>query len=259
MKLMAIGVGTYFSMKNWQTNFLFISDSGRKLLFDCGLSFAYALNEQGMSAKDVDDIYISHYHGDHMLGLEWMGFAKYFDPTQERPNLYCMSHMEDNIWATFRQGMKSVQGKILSLRDYFDVKPIEINETFEWEGATFRPVQMCHVMDGYAYVPCFGCLVSVNGKTIFMTADTQHQPQQIHDFYNMSDIIIHDCETLVSKDGKFIKSRVHAHYDDLRRELPEETKSKMWLVHYDDQAPDNFTPEVDGFLGFVKKGQVFDF
>jgi len=64
---------------------------------------------------------------------------------------------------------------------------------------------------------------------------------------------------LVTEDGKFIKSRVHAHYDDLRRELSDETKSKIWLVHYDDKAPEIFNPVADGFRGFVKKGQVFDF
>ena len=83
-----------------------------------------------------------------------------------------------------------------------------------------------------------------------MTTDTQFSPEQIKNFYDMADLIFQDCET-----GEF-ESGVHAHYEKLKT-LPEEFKKKMWLYHYQDGGlPD---AKADGFLGFVKMGQVFDY
>lgn len=83
-----------------------------------------------------------------------------------------------------------------------------------------------------------------------MTTDTQFSPEQIKNFYDMADLIFHDCET-----GEF-ESGVHAHYNQLKT-LPEKFTKKMWLYHYQDgELPD---AKADRFLGFVKIGQVFDY
>ncbi len=66
----------------------------------------------------------------------------------------------------------------------------------------------------------------------------------------MADYIFQDCET-----ARFV-STVHAHYDDLRK-LDDDVKTRMWLYDYQDgEKPDC---KVDGFLGWVQQGQVFDF
>ncbi len=68
-------------------------------------------------------------------------------------------------------------------------------------------------------------------------------------FYEQADVIFHDCETAPYKSG------VHAHYSDLKN-LEQKHYNKMWLYHY--QSNPSQTPEEDGFLGFAKKGQVFE-
>ena len=51
------------------------------------------------------------------------------------------------------------------------------------------------------------------------------------------------------------ESQVHAHYNKLK-ELDVETKAKMWLCHYQDMELPN--AQIDGFKGFIKKGQIFN-
>jgi hypothetical protein len=98
-------------------------------------------------------------------------------------------------------------------------------------------------------VPSFGLLIKEEAGTVtFITTDTQFCPRQIERFYEMADIIFHDCET--SKN----KSNIHAHYDDLRS-LPGKHKGKMHLYHYNPDPVQD--PLKDGFLGFVKKGDTF--
>lgn len=83
-----------------------------------------------------------------------------------------------------------------------------------------------------------------------MTTDTQFCLEEFAELYERADIIFHDCETAK------VPSGVHAHYQELLT-LPERVKSKMWLYGYQPGSlPD---ANKDGFRGFVKRGQIFDF
>ena len=118
------------------------------------------------------------------------------------------------------------------------------------ENVEFQLIQTVHIMDGFSIVPSFGLIFTINGIKTFFTTDTQFAPEQLKDFYEMADVIFHDCETAQFESG------VHAHYTKLKT-LPEKFRRKMWLYHYQDgELPD--APS-DGFVGFVKRGQVFDY
>jgi ribonuclease BN (tRNA processing enzyme) len=153
--------------------------------------------------------------------------------------------------------MGSLQGKLTTIHDYFSVIDIEKNKSFSIGNDIFRLVQTVHVMNGYYIVPSFGLLISYGSKTIFITGDTQYAPEQINHFYEVSDLIFHDCELLYYSEGKPIYSTVHAHYEKLKT-LPIEIKRKMWLTHYQDNIPYWCDSEKDGFRGFLRPGQVFD-
>lgn len=76
-EIIALGTGSAFTMGNWQTNFL-ISRNGKFLLIDCGSDIRWSMDMIGLSFKDIDAVYISHAHADHIGGLEWLGFTRYF-------------------------------------------------------------------------------------------------------------------------------------------------------------------------------------
>lgn len=251
MKLTFVGSGGAFTMNNYQSNMI-LEIAGRRLLIDCGSDIRWGLKDLGLNHRSIDALYISHQHADHIGGMEWLGFYTYFDPAAKKIPLFVNGHLAQDLWDhSLQGGLGSIQGKITTLDDFFDVKRIPANGGFEFEGTEFRVVQTIHVMNGFYVVPSYGLLwTATNGKKVFLTTDTQFCPHQITDFYNWADVIFHDCETSPYKSG------VHAHYNDLRT-LDASVKSKMWLYHYQDGD----LPDVvgDGFLGFVKKGQSFDF
>lgn len=253
MKITFLGTGSHFTTKNYHSNMI-IEFNGKKLLIDCGTDIKYSLKEAGLTHKDIDDVYISHLHGDHAGGLEWLGFLRYFDPETTRPNLYISRDLAGDLWSrTLSGGMRSLQGVVADMSTYFKVEKVSRNGSFEWEGLIFRLIQTIHIMDGYSMVPSYGLLFT--GTTfdnkVFITTDTQFCPNQIKDFYNMSNIIFHDCETLPFKSG------VHAHYEDLKT-LDDKTREKMWLYHYQDENGFEKDAGVDGFQGFVRKGQTIE-
>jgi len=262
VKVIWAGTGSAFAPEGtWQCQAVIISDTGKKLLIDCGSDARHSLRRCGINAGDVDAVYVSHLHGDHVHGLEWLAFKRfgYGGRVVTKPQLYGVSSVLTKLWAHVLRGtLESIEGSVNTFADYFDLHPVEANESFVWEGIVFEPVQTVHVMNGRALTDSFGCLVTdEHGIKVFFTTDTQHCPAQINAFYNVANIIFHDCETSAFPSG------VHAHYKDLVT-LPASVKGKIRLIHYmpNDEGTAPFYDEDkalhDGFLGFVRPGTTFD-
>lgn len=249
MNLRFLGSGGAFTLENFHSNLILTADNGMKLLIDCGTDIRFSLKEAGLSYSDIHSIYISHLHGDHAGGLEYMGFVSYFTPSFDRPELILSKVLVNPLWNALGPSMGSVQGRIADLNDYFNVRPVGAKSQFVWNGINFQMVQTLHVNNGYAFEPSFGLMFEMNGKKVLFTGDTSYYPDQLSDLYSMSDVIFHDCEN-----GPY-KSGVHAHFEELAT-LPPEIRMKMWLYHTNDNT--EFDANVAGFKGYVKKGDVFE-
>lgn len=251
-KLLFLGSGSAFTVgaDNFHSNLFLMSDSGKKLLIDCGSDIRFSLHSLGFSHQDITDIYISHLHSDHAGGLEYVGFMTKFDPACSRPNLYISKDLSEEIWQrTLSGGMSSVEGDLASLETFFKVNIVEKNRIFTWENIEFQLVKVVHIDNGYFIMPTYGLFFEMAGSKIFITSDTQLCWDSLREFYEEADYIFHDCET-----ARFPTS-VHAHYQELVK-LPAEIKGKMWLYGYQAGALPNALQ--DGFCGFVKRGQVFE-
>jgi len=280
MKLTFLGSGSAFSTENFQSNMLIESD-GKKLLFDCGGDIRWALKERGLSLLDIDAAYISHLHADHTGGLEGLAFMKYFAQVipqgLPKPVLIGNNQLINELWATtLKGGLQSIQMIDATLDTFFTVEKVQNNSIF-WFGKITKEnlfsselrcklVQSVHVVADCSIVKSYGLMIDVSkfeedseytntkAKRVYITSDTQFSPSQIRDFIKSADVVFHDCETV----PYMYASGVHAHYEELKS-LPDELKSKMWLYHWNgsyDKLPD---AKADGFLGFVQKGQEFEF
>lgn len=263
MKLTFLGTGSAFTSHNWQTNILVDFPDGYKMLIDCGGDARFSLAEVGLSYLDIDGVYISHLHADHTGGLEWLAFTTKFDPRYRgKPDLFISEFLVEDLWArTLSGGLASMQNQINTLDSYFNVHTVPRNGTFKVsnhvDSPEFRLVQTIHVLNGFTIVPSFGLMFASGGKKVFITTDTQHAPNQINDFYQEADIIFQDCESTPFKTG------VHAHFSELVT-LHENIRKKMWLCHYSDNVlvqSEGWAQKAEeaGFLGFIKKQQVFEF
>lgn len=252
MKLTFLGTGSAFTYgdNNYQSNMLITSSNNKKLLIDCGTDIRFSTGDIGLRAEDLDAVYISHAHADHVGGLEWLGFCTYFNPSVPKPSMFVNEELADIVWHNcLKGGMGTLQGRLAVLDDYFDVVRIPRNGYFVWENVHFQLIRVIHYMHGFDIAPSFGLIITVNKIKYFVTTDTQFTPHQLIDFYYNCDVIFQDCETSNYKTG------VHAHFSELST-LPVEIKRKMWLYHYQSgRLPD---AEAEGFAGFVKKGQQFD-
>ncbi len=253
MKLIFLGSGSAFTITadNYQSNMLLVDERGDKLLIDCGSDIRFSLHDLEYSHRDVTDVYISHLHSDHVGGLEYMGFSTKFDPQCATPRLYLSEELADDLWEhTLSGGMRAIQGDTATLDTYFDVQKVQLGGYFLWKKTRLDLVPTIHIQSKPTIAPSYGLFFEVDQIKVFLTTDSQFCPAVMGGYFDRADLIFHDCETSPSK------STVHAHYEDLTT-LPMAIKNKMWLYHYQCGPLPNALE--DGFCGFVKRGQIFDF
>jgi len=264
MKLTFLGSGSAFTLahENYHSNIIIESD-GKNVLYDAGTTIGDALQLQGMIPQDIQKIFISHNHGDHTGGLEYIGFKRYFNGYpfgEDIPTLIGHHSVLDELWDNgLKAGMRSLQDKTATLETYFDVTYIPDSGAFDiGDNVTGEIVQTIHVIDDRRFMPSYGLMLlkknAIQDHRVFITGDSQLAPNQMTSFYNHADTIFHDCELADYPNS------VHAQYHELVT-LPDAIKAKMWLYHYttNDGAIELPDAVVDGFQGFVKRGDVFEF
>ena len=253
MRLTFLGSGSAFTVgdHNYHSNMLLEDNNGKFLLIDCGSDARLSLYELGFTYKEIEDLYISHLHADHVGGMEWLGINRCFDADCKLTNLFIPEDLVDDLWnKVLSGGLSCVQNGAPEINTFFKVCPIAKNSSFKWSNIEFNPVKTIHVLTEKGVVPSYGLFFKAGSINVFITTDTQFCPDEMKNFYQKADIIFHDCET--SK----IATGVHAHYTELTT-LDPSIKNKIWLYHYNPGKLPN--AKKDGFRGFVKKGQIFDF
>lgn len=239
MKIIFLGTGSFNSLRNFQTNYI-IQHNGRNLLFDCGQDIRFSLEYSGLSYRDIDAVYITHQHADHSGGLETLAFSSYFDPHKSKIKLFGETNLLVQLWLnTLYGGLNSLENKTMSLDDYFDVTYVDLEQkVFFWEDIEFTIVKTTHIINKHYIVPSFGLTFTdpESEKTIFCTGDSQFNLKELNEFYNKSDIIIHDCECLPFCSG------VHSNFIELSS-LTKKIKNKIIGVHYQDSILSESEPD----------------
>lgn len=259
MTITFLGVGSAFTTTEYyQSNLLISAASGKKMLIDCGSDARLSLAEWSLrheeKCPDIDAVYISHLHSDHIGGLEWLAFNSYFNQNMARPKLFLVEDLASKMWdRVLRGGLECIAEKTMGLSDYYEPIVVSPSVAFQWENIRFTPFRTIHVNNAVQPMYSFGLVMrAVEQEEVFIfTTDTILDQNLINLFAAWEPrvrFIFQDCETADFRTG------VHAHYTELCS-LPEKLRNKMWLYHYNPHP--THTPVDDGFLGFVRKGQIF--
>lgn len=252
MKLLFLGAGSGLGrdLLNFQSNMLLLTDNGKKLLIDCGTDIRFSLTHANYMAKDIDAVYISHLHADHIGGMEWFALQRKFVCQNGKPTLIIHEELVNMLWdRSLSGGLKTLNEVDATLHDYFAVQTVAKGQPYIWEGLQLNLIKTVHVHSNGCLMPSYGVYIEYQGTHFFITADTQFTPEHLKTYYQKASIVFHDCETLP------VPSGVHAHFNQLAT-LEPEIKNKIWLYHYNDgDLPD---AQAHGFQGFVRCGQIIE-
>ena len=147
MDLSAIFLGTGGSVPSARrsTASVLIARGGERLMFDCGEGTQRQL-QRSLGLAQVDEIYLTHFHADHILGLP--GMLKTYDLTdrQEPLTIYGPRGLRD---------LFSTLGRLVGRLGYeLDLVELEPGDTVPHEGYEIRPFKVEHRVraNGYALV-----------------------------------------------------------------------------------------------------------
>ena len=252
MKLKFLGVGSAFTTPSYyHSNAILTASNGKKLLLDCGSDIRFSLAEAGVTPAEIDAVYLSHQHADHIGGMEFLAYTTFFNPHNARPKLFIEETLADEVWdASLKGGLSIVDDQPRGISDFFEPRLQQLGTPFTWEGIQLTLYKMPHVMTQVGDLFSYGLLIEQPGRApVFFSSDATFAPEILLNLPKNTGLIFHDCETATIPTG------VHCHYNELCQ-LPPELKAKLWLYHYQPNPP--FQPTDDGFLGFVQKGQEFE-
>ncbi len=260
-----LGTGSAFSKKYFQTNLLIIKGDDH-LLVDCGTLCPLAFSEYNSKLGYVDNLLVTHSHADHIGGIEEIALiAKYF--SQKKVNVIITDEYKDVLWEESLKGGMSYgetpdgqYHNTETFESYFtqikpsllteDPRPIYEVQLGSMNIKIFRTKHIPHKDNNWKEA-FFSIGILVDERVLF-TGDTRFD-RELLDYmlekYPNIETIFHDCQ--------LFSGGVHAFYGDLKK-LPSDIKEKMHLCHYGDAA-EKYNPLKDGFAGFTKAGQYYNF
>ncbi len=229
-EIISLGVGNFFSVHRYCTSFLLRAGTAM-VLVDCPDPLFHMFHNAGKKLKikldpaRIDDVILTHLHGDHSNGLESFGFwKKFLIGHKTRPRIHTSRDVARVLWTKLSPAMEEAHIPMLGLderyelSDFFDVRAREFGETFTVKGIKIETRQTQHS------VPTFGFRATFAGRRFGYSCDTTYDEELI-DFLEPCDLIFHECD-----------KGFHTSLEQLEK-LPAALRKKMRLVHLNDEFP----------------------
>lgn len=163
----------------------------KKILFDCGPDTSKKIAEAHINVNDINDIFISHGHIDHFIGLPMLVMHQMMLHGRTEPvNIY----IPDGVYDYLREIMVLYDIKIpfeIKFHEYSDGKVVECRDSFDV--IPFRVEHSCEKAYGFRIID------PLKNKIIY-TGDTQICDRVKEESMN-ADILIHDATYGSDHDG----------------------------------------------------------
>ncbi len=293
LTLTFLGVGAAFAKRNFQSNALIEAWSlgpdrqdvpDDALLIDFGGTgplaldalkskpgFAYLDRDGCINYPAIRRVFITHLHGDHVAGLEELAVMSAFKFTPPggtprfKPEIISSMEILANLWThSLKGGLSMLRGRCALLQDYFRIRAVrppgrgapdrfDMLDRYEF---TVFPTDHIRVQRRFDW-PSLGLLITDRQTvtTVTFSGDTRLDPQGLGGLMAAATLNFHE----VQLDDH--RAPVHALLSELRT-LPEETRRKTILYHYDDTwdcgAYDCITKEFAGFAEPQKRYLLFN-
>lgn len=249
-----LGTGSAFS-KNFGNNSAVLTITNgpmvKRMMIDCGRTTPDDLHSSQFDLGDIDAIFITHLHGDHVYGLEEMGFYGRYVLNKKPHLIFPTFEMKDKLWYSVLSGTME-EGDLdvpMIFDDYFTYEIVdEKDQYFLFNDCMISVYNTEHIKDKESY----GLIISEYDYIVY-TSDSLFNKEFIKSAVkDGAQAIFHDCQ-MVDYKGK-----VHASLDDLES-LPNKYKRKIHIMHYGDDLASHYKRIKDNHLNIVSKGETYSF
>jgi ribonuclease BN (tRNA processing enzyme) len=190
MHLQFVGCGDAFGSGGRFNTCFHLVGSGFNALIDCGATSLVALNKLAINRNDIDVIFISHFHADHVGGVPTFILEATHVLKRTRPLAIAgPPGLKARYPALMDAAFPGTEA--LELRFPLTLHELEIGQRSEFGGIEVTPFRVQH--DDRAG-PCLGFRLTAGGKTIGFSGDTEWTEALI-DIGRDADLFI--CEAYV--------------------------------------------------------------
>jgi ribonuclease BN (tRNA processing enzyme) len=137
-----------------------------RYLFDCGPTVLQQLHKARLSSHDIDAVLVSHFHGDHFLGVPFLFLDAWHTGRTRDLNVVGPPGVEERAEQLLEIAFPHLGRRMPFRRVY-----TEVSDGLEAEvaGLAFTTAEVEHVPD----LRCFAFRAHLNGRSLVFSGDTQ--------------------------------------------------------------------------------------
>ena len=245
MKVTVLGSGTPYPHGERSGPAVLVEAAGKRLLFDCGRGVVIRLGQAGVQANDVDAVFLTHLHSDHVVGLPDLLLTGWLLGRSQPLRLWAPAggrKMAQHLVQAFAfdRRIRGVTAKLPRKGAEFEVHEVAAGELYDDGEIRVR----AFVVDHGPVKPAFGYRIDYAGHTVVISGDTRFSENLITSAKH-AECLIHVAWSIDAKDSTPPSHRSLASAEDAARVFAA-VKPKIAVVyHYDDD---------DGMTDAIKAG-----
>jgi len=236
MKVTLLGTGTPFPNAERFGSAILVEGAGTKLLFDCGRGVVLRLTQAGVSPKEIDALFLTHLHSDHVVGIPDLWLSGWLLGRSNPLPIWGpqgTSSMAKHLAQAFAFDIRIRQ----AAPDPLPAKGVEIDAKEVSQGEIYNDGLTrvsAFLVDHGSVKPAFGYRVDSAGHSVVISGDTKFC-QNLVDFAKGADCLLHAAWSAGWKNPTPESQRSIASAEDAGRVFAI-VKPKLGVVyHYKDQ------------------------
>ncbi|AFH42143.1 MBL fold metallo-hydrolase [Fervidicoccus fontis] len=181
MEILFIGTGAGGSpgSNRWRASSVVFSEE-TALLIDCGVGCHYRLGERGL-LKEIDAIFITHYHMDHFLGLPELLFQAHIEKRSKPLKIIGPNGIESMIRTAAPHLFSNISFS-------FSVETVKVHETYKLNDLTLIPAPACHTIESYGLK-----ILDKRGNSLGFSSDTSEPCESLISVLKGVKYLVHEA------------------------------------------------------------------
>jgi ribonuclease BN (tRNA processing enzyme) len=160
---------------------------GKPLLLDCGRGAVTQLVSAGIDPAEVEQIFITHHHLDHTIGLPDVLFGSWIVGRNTAVEVFGPPGTKFFVRSIFEAFKLDMEARTRIRSSRIEAIPKEIDEGLVWKTSNcqLRAVRVNHIANSFGY------RIDTNDRSLVFSGDTQPCPALV-ELSKGADVLIHE-------------------------------------------------------------------
>jgi ribonuclease Z len=236
MRITLLGTGTPFPTPERFGSAILVEAGSKKLLFDCGRGAVIRLTEAGVNPREIDGLFLTHLHSDHVVGVPDLWLSGWFLGRDRPLRIWGPSGTRSMVEHLIQAFSFDIHTRVAA-PEGLPARGAEIEATEIREGMVFDDGSVrvsAFVVDHGAVAPAFGYRVDYSTHSVVISGDTKFS-QNLVDFAKGADCLIHVAWSIEAMNRTPLSLRSLASGEDAGRAFAAVNPQLGVIYHYQNE------------------------